>query len=686
MKKQLCAIMSAVLLGAIALFPSSVTSTPSVLITNTIYVDDDNTGGPWDGTFAHPFQYIQDGIDAASNNDTIFIFNGTYSEQIVVNKSLYLLGEHRKYTIIDGMNNGAVICIQYDNVVIQNLSVRNSGGYSGDAGILIEAANCTISHSFIYRTKTGISLQGNGNEINNCTLFTNGEGILLNSSEDTKITGCSLYHNAIGVHSERSSTITISFSYLHTNGLAGLFNDSLHGFFKHCNISDNSDNHGGLLFRNCEEMTISHCMFRHNGMGINVANSQFISVDKCTFMLNTHFAVLLKQESTNITISQCEILRQFRFGMYVVENSVCTLEECNIEDNMLYGLYTKNAACIAQNNWWGFIIGPSFTEFRKTERISLNPGVRFIPWALEPFDDVGSDWNENEAYMDNNVVIQTIKIIDLPGIDTDDDGVPDWWEEKYGYDPETWDNHTNLDPDEDGLNNIEECFTDQWGSDPFQKDIFVEIDWMESRSDPDASNKPSNVLIGRLIDIFASHSIALHVDIGGLGEGEEIPYSSNFSFANLRDLYWDYFLHNDLNNPRKGIFHYGLVCDYGPDVNFPFVGWDHLDSFLISAQWMQDLMPYYIRGRLIVGGAVHQLGSSLGLLADTHGGNDNLVAMIPFTLQWLKYRNYKSCMNYYWKYKLFSYSDGSHGPGDFDDWEYLNLSFFKDSQFTWPKP
>ena len=47
-----------------------------------------------------------------------------------------------------------------------------------------------------------------------------------------------------------------------------------------------------------------------------------------------------------------------------------------------------------------------------------------------------------------------------------------------------------------------------------------------------------------------------------------------FSFAKMTDVYWDYFLHNDLNNPRKGIFHYCIICDYCPDLNYPFFGWD----------------------------------------------------------------------------------------------------------------
>ncbi len=48
------------------------------------------------------------------------------------------------------------------------------------------------------------------------------------------------------------------------------------------------------------------------------------------------------------------------------------------------------------------------------------------------------------------------------------------------YDPFVWEDHSHLDPDNDGLNNVEEYMTSQWGSDPFRKDIFVELDQMEA--------------------------------------------------------------------------------------------------------------------------------------------------------------------------------------------------------------
>ncbi len=42
-----------------------------------IYVDD-NAGPGGNGSFGNPYQYIHDGINAAVNNDTVIVMDGTY--------------------------------------------------------------------------------------------------------------------------------------------------------------------------------------------------------------------------------------------------------------------------------------------------------------------------------------------------------------------------------------------------------------------------------------------------------------------------------------------------------------------------------------------------------------------------------------------------------------------------------
>lgn len=73
--------------------------------TGTIFVDDDNTEGPWDGSEKHPFKTINDAIDIALNGDTIFVRSGEYSENgIIINKSISLIGENKESTILHVLN------------------------------------------------------------------------------------------------------------------------------------------------------------------------------------------------------------------------------------------------------------------------------------------------------------------------------------------------------------------------------------------------------------------------------------------------------------------------------------------------------------------------------------------------------------------------------------------------------
>ncbi len=124
----------------------------------TIYVDDDNTEGPWDGTQEHPYQNIQSAIDDANNGDTVFVYSGTYYENVVVDKSIELTGEDRNTTIIDGSGTGYVIYVTADTVTVNGFTIQNSGIGSERAGICIINNNILISNNIISNNEDGIRL------------------------------------------------------------------------------------------------------------------------------------------------------------------------------------------------------------------------------------------------------------------------------------------------------------------------------------------------------------------------------------------------------------------------------------------------------------------------------------------------------------------------------------------------
>jgi hypothetical protein len=116
----------------------------STLPKNTIYVDDSNTQGPWDGSSDYPYQYINDGLLYAAEGDTIYVFSGLYNETVLIDKSISIRGQQQDTTIIDGQNNGSVITITSENVNLRRFTIRNSGGDQGDAGVAISANTTTI--------------------------------------------------------------------------------------------------------------------------------------------------------------------------------------------------------------------------------------------------------------------------------------------------------------------------------------------------------------------------------------------------------------------------------------------------------------------------------------------------------------------------------------------------------------
>lgn len=166
--------MSAFLIAGLLLIPgttSTVTEyrrgmTQSPLSEETIYVDDDNQNGPWDGTLEYPYQFIMDGITYATAGDTVFVFSGIYHENVDVFVSVNLIGEDKDTTIIDANGAGTAVRITADNVTVSSFTITHSGNNSNDAGVVIHTRNNTIIENNIQQNHYyGLYILGEDNTI-----------------------------------------------------------------------------------------------------------------------------------------------------------------------------------------------------------------------------------------------------------------------------------------------------------------------------------------------------------------------------------------------------------------------------------------------------------------------------------------------------------------------------------------
>jgi len=142
-------------------------------ISTVIYVDDDNTEGPWDGSTEYPYQYIQDGIDIANNGDEVYVFNGTYHENIVIFNSISLTGEDKDSTVIDGGGNGNVITTTANGIRLTGFSIKNSGNNPNNAGIAVHSRYNQIIANNVLNNNIGIRLTESENEIIYNNFFNN---------------------------------------------------------------------------------------------------------------------------------------------------------------------------------------------------------------------------------------------------------------------------------------------------------------------------------------------------------------------------------------------------------------------------------------------------------------------------------------------------------------------------------
>ncbi len=163
-------LVSALLITTI--FPIAVSS--DYTSNNVIYVDDDNIEGPWDGSQEHPYRLITDGIDAAVDGDTVYVYSGTYFENFSIRKSICLEGENKETTIIDGGNLKYVHVV---NIYCSNVTVKRFSIIHGYTGILVaEDDNAIITENIIkYNVGTGLDFfKSNWNTITYNIISENG--------------------------------------------------------------------------------------------------------------------------------------------------------------------------------------------------------------------------------------------------------------------------------------------------------------------------------------------------------------------------------------------------------------------------------------------------------------------------------------------------------------------------------
>ena len=272
-----------------AIIPSKNASRSTVsLSSNTYYVPDN-------------YAKIQWAVDNASDGDTIIVRDGTYIENVNVDKRLTIRSENGpETTIVQAAKSiGAVFSVSSDYVNISGFTVASGLGSNG-IDIRPSCSNVCIAGNIISQNYIGIKtwfesnnnnirdntissnehsgirvIMGSSNIITGNTISDNGDdGIEIWDSSNNFISDNTISNNGAGVGISFDSTgNTISGNSISSNNGSGIWMSGAGGFPSDNTLSSNtvSNNNGpGIIFTTGTDNIVTNNIVSNNNKGIIV--------------------------------------------------------------------------------------------------------------------------------------------------------------------------------------------------------------------------------------------------------------------------------------------------------------------------------------------------------------------------------------------------------------------------------
>ena len=325
------------------------TSMPTFHDENTLYVG---------GSGLNNYTNIQDAIDDASDGDTVFVYDDSspYYENLIVNKSINLIGEGKNTTVIDGNWNESYVLRITSDVNISGFMIINSGNgmemwsnHSIIDGNII--TNNIWNGIYLYKSHDIHIMKNNINNNGGC-------GIHLAGSSDNLIMENEIKnHNDCGIRLDYSIHNNISRNIISNSSWNILFHFYSSGNIIRNNIISGGWNAGILIMYGSDDNTIC---------GNTIVNSGWIG--------------LKLETSGNIVCHNNFIKNKVKHASFVRITLVTTLINYNNWDR----------------NYWDNWIGLTHPSFSKIPKIIVGIFTRsriHIPafafdWhpAQEPYD------------------------------------------------------------------------------------------------------------------------------------------------------------------------------------------------------------------------------------------------------------------------------------------------------------
>lgn len=248
---------------------------------------------------------ISAALSNATDGDTIIVGDGTYTENIVVNKSVTIQSENgSSNTIVQAASVDAhIFNVTASNVKVSGFNITGATNYTGI--YILSASDCNISNNRISENYAGIDLSySDNNVLINNTVISNEYGIFLYKSVNSTLTDNTMDSNDhnFGVYGLNLTT------FIHNIDASNLVNGK--SLYYMTDLSDTTipTDAGQVYLVNSTNITVRD---------ISIANGY----DGVTFIDTSNSTI------TNVTVADCDT------GIYLFNSSFNTLDDITIYNN-----------------------------------------------------------------------------------------------------------------------------------------------------------------------------------------------------------------------------------------------------------------------------------------------------------------------------------------------------------------
>lgn len=308
----------------------------------------DNEG---DGPYPKYFK-INDAIKNANNGDEIWVYSGTYNEEVKIladdSRLLRLKGipeelengtDTGKPIISPKVSTGNAVTIKENECYISGFDIRNPLASGNKSGIYLEgSSNTIIGDMNISESPQGIYLYNSANNgITENNITDNGRfGILLSSSP----------HNSIYGNFFKSNGIIIKGDDLEDWNTHIIENNNIDGkpiyYYKDENNKVLPSNAGQVIFANCRDCDVKDLIISSVDTSIQLGFCHRNVISENTITDNSYNAIYLSN-SYNNSISENEIINNKYDGISLSNSYDNSVFNNNISNSLFDGIYLHNS-------------------------------------------------------------------------------------------------------------------------------------------------------------------------------------------------------------------------------------------------------------------------------------------------------------------------------------------------------